>query len=203
MKTRSEALILKRLQEEVGLSAPTSKRVAKKLQALAGSVEWATPLATRKKLPNERRSITHKFSVGGHEGYVTVSMYPDGSPGEVFVKMAKEGSTLSGVMDALAVSVSIALQYGVPLRVLVDKFRNSHFEPSGYTQNPEIRYAKSIVDYIGRWLGGKFISHDYFDHDSEPVNEPAGSKQQRMRRKKTRNRQRKRKKVGTKPGRRS
>ena len=87
-------------------------------------------------------------------------------PGEIFIKMAKEGSTLSGIMDAFALSVSIALQYGVPLRALVDKFVNSRFEPSGYTGNPEIRYAKSMVDYIGRWLGGKFISPDYLDIDA-------------------------------------
>ncbi|MGH9739889.1 MAG: vitamin B12-dependent ribonucleotide reductase [Candidatus Acidiferrales bacterium] len=121
--------------------------------------------ARRRKLPNERTSITHKFSVGGHEGYLTVGKYEDGAPGEIFIKMAKEGSTLSGIMDAFALSVSIALQYGVPLRALVDKFCNSRFEPSGYTGNPEIRYAKSVVDYIGRWLGGKFISPDYLDHD--------------------------------------
>jgi ribonucleoside-diphosphate reductase alpha chain len=119
--------------------------------------------ANRRKLPNERTSITHKFSIGGHEGYLTVGKYEDGAPGEIFIKMAKEGSTLSGIMDAFALSVSIALQYGVPLRALVDKFVNSRFEPSGYTGNPEIRYAKSIVDYIGRWLGGKFISQDYLD----------------------------------------
>jgi len=119
--------------------------------------------ARREKLPPERKSITHKFSVGGHEGYITVGMYDDGKPGEIFIKMAKEGSTLSGIMDAFALSVSISLQYGVPLRALVDKFVHSRFEPSGYTGNPDIRYAKSIVDYIGRWLGGKFISRDYFD----------------------------------------
>ncbi|MGB8541336.1 MAG: vitamin B12-dependent ribonucleotide reductase [Candidatus Acidiferrales bacterium] len=117
----------------------------------------------RRKLPNERDSITHKFSIGGHEGYLTVGKYEDGQPGEIFIKMAKEGSTLSGIMDAFALSVSIALQYGVPLRALVDKFVNSRFEPSGYTGNPRIRYAKSVVDYIGRWLGGKFISSDYLD----------------------------------------
>ena len=122
--------------------------------------------AKRRKLPAERNSITHKFSVGGHEGYLTVGKYEDGAPGEIFIKMAKEGSTLSGIMDAFALSVSIALQYGVPLRALVDKFCNSRFEPSGYTGNPEIRYAKSVVDYIGRWLGGKFISADYLDHDA-------------------------------------
>src|ERR1700723_3137450 len=121
--------------------------------------------ASRRKLPNERSSITHKFSIGGHEGYLTVGKYEDGAPGEIFIKMAKEGSTLSGIMDAFALSVSIALQYGVPLRALVDKFVNSRFEPSGYTGNPNIRYAKSVVDYIGRWVGSKFVSRDYTDRD--------------------------------------
>jgi ribonucleoside-diphosphate reductase alpha chain len=120
----------------------------------------------RRKLPNERSSITHKFSIGGHEGYLTVGKYDDGTAGEIFIKMAKEGSTLSGIMDAFALSVSVALQYGVPLRALVDKFVNSRFEPSGYTGNPRIRYAKSVVDYIGRWLGGKFISSDYLDGEA-------------------------------------
>jgi ribonucleoside-diphosphate reductase alpha chain len=117
-------------------------------------------------LDNERDSITHKFSIGGHEGYITVGKYADGAPGEIFIKMAKEGSTLSGIMDAFALSVSIALQYGVPPRALVDKFVNSRFEPSGYTGNPKIRYAKSVVDYLGRWLGAKFISPDYLDTDA-------------------------------------
>ncbi len=127
----------------------------------------------RRKLPPERNSITHKFSVGGHEGYITVGMYADGHPGEIFIKMAKEGSTLSGIMDAFALSVSISLQYGVPLRALVDKFVNSRFEPSGYTGNPRIRYAKSVVDYLGRWLGGKFISPDYLDNDGSIAEAPA------------------------------
>ena len=111
--------------------------------------------------------------MGGHEGYITVGMYADGHPGEIFIKMAKEGSTLSGIMDAFALSVSISLQYGVPLRALVDKFVNSRFEPSGYTGNPRIRYAKSVVDYIGRWLGGKFISPDYLDNDGGLADQPA------------------------------
>jgi ribonucleoside-diphosphate reductase alpha chain len=115
----------------------------------------------RRKLPSERQSITHKFSVGGHEGYITVGMYEDGTPGEIFIKMAKEGSTLSGFMDGFALSVSIGLQYGVPLRALVDKFVNTRFEPSGYTGHKAIPYAKSVLDYIGRWLGGRFISADY------------------------------------------
>jgi ribonucleoside-diphosphate reductase alpha chain len=131
------------------------------------------PGARRRKLPAERNSITHKFSVGGHEGYITVGMYADRQPGEIFIKMAKEGSTLSGIMDAFALSVSISLQYGVPLRALVDKFVNSRFEPSGYTGNPKIRYAKSVVDYIGRWLGGKFISPDYLDNDGIMLEEAA------------------------------
>ncbi len=115
----------------------------------------------RRKLPSERQSITHKFSVGGHEGYITVGMYEDGTPGEIFIKMAKEGSTLSGFMDGFALSVSIGLQYGVPLKALVDKFINTRFEPSGFTGHPAIPYAKSVLDYIGRWLGGRFISADY------------------------------------------
>ncbi len=121
--------------------------------------------ARRRKLPSERQSITHKFSIGGHEGYITVGMYEDKTPGEIFIKMAKEGSTLSGFMDGFALSVSIGLQYGVPLKALVDKFINTRFEPAGYTGHPAIPYAKSVLDYIARWLGGRFISPDYLTHD--------------------------------------
>jgi len=117
--------------------------------------------AQRQRLPDERASITHKFSVGGSEGYITVGMYEDGRPGEVFIKMSKEGSTLSGVMDGLAVTLSIGLQYGVPLKVLVDKLINTRFEPSGFTENSEIRFATSVLDYVGRWLGGRFVSAEY------------------------------------------
>jgi ribonucleoside-diphosphate reductase alpha chain len=117
--------------------------------------------AQRQRLPDERASTTHKFSVGGSEGYITVGMYEDGRPGEVFIKMSKEGSTLSGVMDGLALTLSIGLQYGVPLKVLVDKLINTRFEPSGFTENPQIRFASSVLDYVGRWLGGKFISRSY------------------------------------------
>jgi ribonucleoside-diphosphate reductase alpha chain len=105
--------------------------------------------------------VTHKFSVGGHEGYITVGMYEDGRPGEIFIKMSKEGSTLSGVMDGLALTVSLGLQYGVPLKVFVDKLLNTRFEPSGITANPNIRFVSSVLDYIARWLGGRFISSDY------------------------------------------
>lgn len=117
--------------------------------------------AQRRKLSDERKSITHKFSVGGHEGYIIVGMYAEGAPGEVFIKMAKEGSTLSGFMDGLALSISVGLQYGVPLKALVDKLTNTRFEPSGFTENPSIRYASSVLDYIARWLGGKFLSTEY------------------------------------------
>jgi ribonucleoside-diphosphate reductase alpha chain len=161
----------------------TATAVAPAAQATAPAPpeqqELFSTTARRKKLPAERSSITHKFSVGGHEGYLTVGKYEDGNPGEIFIKMAKEGSTLSGIMDAFALSVSIALQHGVPLRALVDKFCNSRFEPSGYTGNPQIRYAKSVVDYIGRWLGGKFISADYLDHDAVDA-QPAAAAQPTM-----------------------
>src|SRR6266704_1994579 len=117
--------------------------------------------AQREKMPYERASVTHKFSVSGHEGYITVGMYEDGRPGEVFIKMAKEGSTLSGVMDGLALTISLGLQYGVPIKVFVDKLVNTRFEPSGITANPNIRFVSSVLDYIARWLGGKFISAEY------------------------------------------
>jgi ribonucleoside-diphosphate reductase alpha chain len=114
----------------------------------------------RRKLPDERQGFTHKFSVGGHEGYLTVGLYGNGQPGEIFITMAKEGSTVSGLMDSFATAVSLALQYGVPLKVLCDKFSHTRFEPSGWTQHPEIRYAKSVMDYIFRWLAWKFLPRD-------------------------------------------
>ena len=114
----------------------------------------------RHKLPDERRAITHKFSVGGHEGYITVGLYEDGTPGEIFLTMAKEGSTISGLMDSFATAISLTLQYGVPLEALVEKFSHMRFEPSGYTKNPEIPIAKSLVDYLFRWLASKFLTAD-------------------------------------------
>jgi ribonucleoside-diphosphate reductase alpha chain len=122
-------------------------------EAAAGSVRKPV----RRKLPEERESITHKFNIGGHEGYITVGKYPDGQPGEIFIVMAKEGSTVSGLMDSFATAISLALQYGVPIKVLVDKFSHTRFEPSGWTNHPDIGYAKSIMDYIFRWLGLKFL----------------------------------------------
>jgi ribonucleoside-diphosphate reductase alpha chain len=119
-----------------------------------------TPVAggpVQRKLPVERRAITHKFNIAGHEGYITVGMYDDGAPGEIFINMSKEGSTVSGLMDAFARAISYALQYGVPLEVLADKFAHTRFEPSGFTGNENIPYAKSITDYIFRWLALKFL----------------------------------------------
>jgi ribonucleoside-diphosphate reductase alpha chain len=129
----------------------------------------------RRRLPDERRSITHKFSIGGHEGYLTVGMYDDGAPGELFVRMAKEGSVVSGLMDSFATSISMALQYGVPLKVLCDKFSHTRFEPSGFTGNPEIPIAKSITDYIFRWLSLKFLPSEDGAAIAPPRNLPPGA----------------------------
>jgi ribonucleoside-diphosphate reductase alpha chain len=123
-----------------------------------GKAVVPAPAPYRRKLPDERRSITHKFSVAGHEGYVTVGLYEDGKPGEIFLRMSKEGSTISGLMDSFATAISLTLQYGVPLEALVNKFTHMRFEPSGFTKNPEIPIAKSLVDYVFRWMGSKFLS---------------------------------------------
>ena len=116
--------------------------------------------AVRRRLPDERRAITHHFSIAGQEGYLTVGVYDDGLPGEIFITMSKEGSTVSGLMDSFATAVSLALQYGVPLQVLCNKFSHMRFEPSGWSGNPKIGYAKSLMDYIARWLELKFLNNE-------------------------------------------
>jgi ribonucleoside-diphosphate reductase alpha chain len=126
--------------------------------AAQGTAAVAIEGPRRRKLPDERHALTHKFDIAGHEGYITVGLYEDGMPGEIFLVMAKEGSTISGFADAFAQAISYALQYGVPLQELVDKFSHVRFEPSGMTRNPDVRFAKSIVDYIFRWLAAKFLS---------------------------------------------
>jgi ribonucleoside-diphosphate reductase alpha chain len=118
----------------------------------------APPRAVRHKLQEERASITHKFNIGGHEGYITVGLYPNGEPGELFITMAKEGSTVSGLMDSFALAVSISLQHGVPLKLFCEKFAHTRFEPSGWSGNPDIGFAKSIMDYIFRWLQLRFLT---------------------------------------------
>jgi ribonucleoside-diphosphate reductase alpha chain len=131
-----------------------------KEETKSAAAEPSEARLARRKLPDERRSITHKFDIAGHEGYITAGMYEDGQPGEIFITMSKEGSTISGLMDSFATAISMALQYGVPLRVLVDKFSHMRFEPSGFTKNPDIPMAKSIMDYIFRWLASKFLDGD-------------------------------------------
>src|SRR4051812_48891178 len=137
----------------------TSKdKTAAETMAEAAATLARTPV--RRKLPDERHAITHKFDIAGHEGYITVGLFEDGMPGEIFLVMAKEGSTISGFADAFAQAISYALQYGVPLQDLVDKFSHVRFEPSGMTKNPDVRFAKSIVDYIFRWMAAKFLSRE-------------------------------------------
>jgi len=135
---------------------------SKRTQPVSTARDGAGPVAkpVRRRLPDTRRSITHKFSIEGHEGYITVGTYEDGSPGEIFITMAKEGSTISGMMDAFATSISLTLQYGVPLKDLVNKFGHMRFEPAGMTQNREIPVAQSVVDYVFRWLGSQFMGED-------------------------------------------
>jgi ribonucleoside-diphosphate reductase alpha chain len=136
-------------------SQPLSTSLDKeKKTAAPAEVEYRV---VRRKLPDERKAVTHKFDIAGHEGYVTVGLYEDGTPGELFVTMAKEGSTISGLMDAFATQTSYALQFGVPVRFMVDKFSHMRFEPSGFTKNKEIPIAKSIVDYIFRWMATHFL----------------------------------------------
>jgi ribonucleoside-diphosphate reductase alpha chain len=126
------------------------------------AAEGAAPVPARHRMPVERQSITHKFSIGGHEGYITAGMYEDGSVGEIFLTdIGKEGSTIKGMMNAFATAISIGLQYGVPLETFVDKFAYVRFEPEGITRNPEIPFAKSLPDYIMRWLASRYLDADY------------------------------------------
>jgi ribonucleoside-diphosphate reductase alpha chain len=151
----------KRVQPLSSGAGKSEKKATAAAAPAEKAVEKVVFRPVRRKLPDERRSLTHKFSIGGHEGYITVGMYDDGAPGEVFITMSKEGSTISGLMDAFATAVSFNLQYGVPLKFLVDKFAHVRFEPSGWTGNPQVPYAKSIMDYIFRWLGAKFLGEEY------------------------------------------
>ena len=150
---------------------------AKAQGAEAKTIEKIVFKPVRRKLPSERRAITHKFSIGGHEGYITVGMYDEGQPGEIFLVMAKEGSAISGLMDSFATAISLTLQYGVPLKVLIDKFSHVRFEPSGHTGNSEVPYAKSIVDYIFRWLASKFLPREEALHAGVHLAEETSSAQ--------------------------
>ena len=143
--------------QEVATLATIAAQPAAPPEAVERIVERIVERPLRRRLPDTRRSITHKFNVASHEGYLTVGLYEDGSPGELFITMAKEGSTIGGVMDSLGTAISVALQYGVPVESLVNKFTHQRFEPAGMTHNPEIPFAKSLVDYIFRWMGMEFI----------------------------------------------
>ena len=143
--------------DPLDLLAPEERRLIEALRARK-TRPAGPPMANRYKLPDERASFTHKFSIGGHEGYITVGLYQDGCPGEIFVRMAKEGSVIAGLMDSFATSISLALQHGVPLTVLIEKFKGTRFEPSGFTGNQEIPIATSIMDYLFRWLNIRFPS---------------------------------------------
>jgi ribonucleoside-diphosphate reductase alpha chain len=137
--------------------AETLKQTVAKLQTEIDSLRALIGQPVRRRMADTRTSITHKFDIAGHEGYFTVGLYDDGTPGEMFITMSKEGSTIGGLMDTIATLTSVSLQYGVPLQDLVRKFANQRFEPSGYTKNPQIRLATSLVDYIFRWMGINFI----------------------------------------------
>ena len=154
--------------DPLDLLAPEERRLVEALRSRK-TRPAGPPMANRYKLPDERASFTHKFSIGGHEGYITVGLYQDGCPGEIFVRMAKEGSVIAGLMDSFATSISLALQHGVPLTVLIDKFKGTRFEPSGFTGNQEIPIATSIMDYLFRWLNIRFPSEGPSMVDRHPA----------------------------------
>ncbi|GAG47407.1 unnamed protein product, partial [marine sediment metagenome] len=165
----SEALAVYRDGSKQSQPLSTSTEEDKK----ADSVK---PVPRRERLNDTRQSLTHKFSVQGHEGYLNVGLYENGRPGELFITMAKEGSTIGGLMDSFGTAISMSLQYGVPLEVLVNKFSHTRFDPMGFTKNPDIRYAKSVVDYIFRWMGCQFIPGYREANLGQPVESDSGGK---------------------------
>jgi ribonucleoside-diphosphate reductase alpha chain len=162
--------------EAVASTPATSKAVPSvaegAVEAKPFEVVASKPAPKRRRLPDTRRSVTHKFNVSGHEGYLTVGLFEDGQPGELFITMSKEGSTIGGLMDSLGTATSIALQYGVPVSSLVSKFSHQRFEPAGYTENRDIPFAKSLVDYIFRWMGMEFVPG--YREANAPQRDPAG-----------------------------
>lgn len=139
------------------MSTETTTATAEDLHPQSSSTPSQMKEPLRRRLPDERKAIVHHFSVGGHEGYLMVGLYEDGQPGEIFIRMAKAGSTIAGLMDSFGIAVSMALQYGVSLKVLCDKFSHTRFEPSGWSANPKIGYAKSLMDYLFRYMALKFL----------------------------------------------
>jgi ribonucleoside-diphosphate reductase alpha chain len=167
-KTAEPAAKPAEILDPLALLAPEERRLVEALR-VRKSRPAGPPMANRYKLPDERASFTHKFSIGGHEGYITVGMYEDQSPGEIFVRMAKEGSVIAGLMDSFATAISLALQHGVPLHVLIEKFKGTRFEPSGFTGNQEIPIATSIMDYLFRWLAIRFPSDGPSIYERHPA----------------------------------
>lgn len=156
MSTTQEGTASKQNQQESSQASEGNGVENSSIQSRALATDSNRP-AVRRRLPDERHSLTHHFSIGGQEGYVTIGLYEDGMPGEMFIRIAKEGSTVSGLMDSFATAISLALQYGVPLQVLCGKFTHTRFEPSGWSGNPKIGYAKSLMDYLFRWLELRFL----------------------------------------------
>ncbi|HYV29416.1 MAG TPA: vitamin B12-dependent ribonucleotide reductase, partial [Candidatus Eisenbacteria bacterium] len=154
---RSQPLNMKRTNEGGAKVDSTDSQRIKELEAEIAKMGEHAGQPLRRRLPDTRRALTHKFDIAGHEGYLTVGLFEDGQPGELFITMAKEGSTIGGLMDSIGTLTSMALQYGVPLEALVKKFAHQRFEPSGFTKNPEIRNAASITDYVFRWMALQFI----------------------------------------------
>jgi len=158
---RSQPLNTKRTNDGGDKAAPAdTSALESRIKELEGEVtqlRGRIGMPLRRRLSDTRTALTHKFDIAGHEGYLTVGLFEDGSPGELFITMAKEGSTIGGLMDGIGTLTSLALQYGVPMDALVKKFAHVRFEPSGFTKNPEIRNAASITDYVFRWLGLQFI----------------------------------------------
>jgi ribonucleoside-diphosphate reductase alpha chain len=166
-KTGLKAVAIYRDGSKAAQPMSVKKEESKEASAVAVVTETpdpnAPPRAARHRLPDERASLTHKFNFAGHEGYITVGLYPNGQPGEIFIRMAKEGSTISGLMDSFAMVFSTALQHGVPLKVICDKLAHTRFEPSGWTGNDRVGYAKSVMDYIARWLQLRFLEGEQLD----------------------------------------
>ena len=155
---RSQPLNTKKTSEgEKASDVASLESRLKELEAEVKSLREQAGKPLRRRLPDTRTAVTHKFDIAGHEGYLTVGLFEDGRPGELFITMAKEGSTIGGLMDSIGTLTSMALQYGVPLEALVRKFAHQRFEPSGFTKNPEIRNASSITDYVFRWLALQFV----------------------------------------------
>src|SRR5881394_926058 len=167
---RSQPLNTKKTNEG-GREEYTSNDRLREIEAELAKLREQAGLPLRRRLPDTRTAITHKFDIAGHEGYLTVGLFENGQPGELFITMAKEGSTIGGLMDGLGTLTSLALQYGVPMEALVRKFAHQRFEPSGFTKNPEIRNASSIIDYVFRWMAHQFIP-GYRESNSTNRNQP-------------------------------